>query len=56
MVLINILYQNKDMHGDLCSLVSDDLFNISQKYKTELQNIIVLDRDYLLDFFGFKTF
>ena len=53
--VVNILYQNKDMHGDLCSLVSDDLFNISQKYKTELQNIIVLDRDYLLDFFGFKT-
>jgi len=53
--VIEILYQNKDMHGDICSLVSDDLFKISQKFKTELQNIIDLNRDYLLDFFGFKT-
>ena len=53
--VMKILHENKDMHGDLCSLVSDDLFKISQEYETELQNIIDLNRDYLLDFFGFKT-
>jgi len=53
--VIKILHENKDMHGDICSLVSDDLFKISQEFKTELQNIIDLNRDYLLDFFGFKT-
>lgn len=53
--VVEILYQNKDMDGNLCSLVSDDVFNISQKYKTELHNIINFKRDYLLDFFGFKT-
>jgi len=53
--VIRILHKNKDMHGDICSLVSDDLFKISQEYEIELQNIIDLNRDYLLDFFGFKT-
>ena len=53
--VIKILSENVDINGDLCSLVSKDLFEIAEKYKTELQSIIDLNRDYLIDFFGFKT-
>lgn len=49
------LSQNKDVHNILAPLVSQELIDITQKYKDELQDMIVMDRDYLLDYFGFKT-
>jgi ribonucleoside-diphosphate reductase alpha chain len=47
---VEILYNN-----DKNQLVSDELYDVVQKYKTELDNTIQYDRDYYFDYFGFKT-
>lgn len=52
---INILYNTKDVHGDPSSSVSDEVFNIVNKYTEKLNSYIDYSRDYLFDFFGFKT-
>jgi len=49
------LYNFKDIHGINCPLVSQNLWNFVSLYSTEIDNMIVHDRDYLIDFFGFKT-
>jgi ribonucleotide reductase alpha subunit len=49
------LYEFKDIHGKNYSLVSDSLWKFTEKYKEELNSMIVHDRDYLIDYFGFKT-
>jgi ribonucleoside-diphosphate reductase alpha chain len=49
------LYEFKDIHGKNYSLVSDSLWEFTEKYKKELNSMIVHDRDYLIDYFGFKT-
>jgi ribonucleotide reductase alpha subunit len=52
---INILYNTKDVHGNHSSSVSVDVFNIVQKYTEKLNSYIDYSRDYLFDYFGFKT-
>jgi ribonucleoside-diphosphate reductase alpha subunit len=47
---VEILYNN-----DKNQLVSDELYAVVQKYKTELDDTIKYDRDYYFDYFGFKT-
>lgn len=47
---VEYLYNN-----DKNQLVSDELYAIVQKYKTELDDTIKYDRDYYFDYFGFKT-
>ena len=49
------LYEFKDIHGENRPLVSDSLWTFTQMYKQELDNMIVHNRDYLIDYFGFKT-
>lgn len=49
------LYNFKDIHGCQWPLVSDSLWEFTQKYRTEINDIIVHDRDHLIDYFGFKT-
>jgi len=49
------LYDFKDIHGVNRPLVSNSLWNFTQLYKEEINNMIIHDRDYLIDFFGFKT-
>ena len=49
------LYNFTDIHGNNKPLVSQNLFNFVTKFSKELDNIIVQDRDYLIDYFGFKT-
>jgi ribonucleotide reductase alpha subunit len=49
------LYNFKDIHGTNKSLVSRDLWKFTQKYSGEIDNMIDHDRDYLIDYFGFKT-
>ena len=49
------LYDFKDIHGQNRSLVSNSLWNFTLKYKEEIDKYIVHDRDYLIDYFGFKT-
>ncbi len=49
------LYDYKDTHGKSSPLVSDLLYEVVQKYKDEWDNILDYQRDYLIDYFGFKT-
>ena len=49
------LYEFTDVHGKHYPLVSPEFFSIVEKHKDEFDNMIVHDRDYLIDYFGFKT-
>jgi len=49
------LYEFKDVNGKNYSLVSDSLWEFTQENKDVLNETIVHDRDYLIDYFGFKT-
>jgi ribonucleoside-diphosphate reductase alpha chain len=49
------LYDFKDVHGKKYSLVSDSLWEFTQQNKDALNDMIVHERDYLIDYFGFKT-
>lgn len=50
-----MLMNNKDVNGVKVSLLSEDVFNIIEKNKDLINSKIVHERDYLIDFFGFKT-
>jgi len=52
---IQILYNNKDIHGNPSPLISDELYDIVNKNKEKLNTYIDYQRDYLFDYFGFKT-
>uniref|UniRef100_A0A6C0D9I3 ribonucleoside-diphosphate reductase n=1 Tax=viral metagenome TaxID=1070528 RepID=A0A6C0D9I3_9ZZZZ len=49
------LYNFKDIHGDQKPLISEDLFNISIEMGNYIQPMLDYSRDYLIDYFGFKT-
>ena len=53
--VVKILSENRDILGELSPLVNNELVSIASKYKNELQNMLDMSRDYLIDFFGFKT-
>jgi len=50
-----ILHTNTDQLGDPSPIISDELFLMSQENKDIIDNMIENDRDFLLDYFGFKT-
>lgn len=52
---IQILYNNKDIHGNDSPLISKELYEIVNKNKEKLNNYIDYQRDFLFDYFGFKT-
>jgi ribonucleoside-diphosphate reductase alpha subunit len=52
---VYILYNNKDSDNKICHLVSDELYEIVMKNKEKLNALLDYDRDYLFDYFGFKT-
>ncbi len=52
---IYMLHKNKDMHGNNCPLIADDVYEIIMKNKQKLNSIIDYERDFLFDYFGFKT-
>ena len=49
------LYNNKDVNGEPASLISESFLDIIKLHKDYLHSIIVMERDFLLDYFGFKT-
>jgi ribonucleotide reductase alpha subunit len=49
------LYNFTDIHGKNYPLVNQQLWDFVQIYKDEIDSIINYDRDYLIDYFGFKT-
>ena len=52
---IQILYDNKDVHGNASPLISDEVYQVVCKNKEKLNTHIDYQRDYLFDYFGFKT-
>ena len=52
---IQTLYNNLDNHNNSIPLVSEELYNIVNKNKEKLNTCIDYQRDYLFDYFGFKT-
>lgn len=52
---IYILYNNKDSDNKICHLVSDELYEIVMKNKEKLNALLDYEKDYLFDYFGFKT-
>ena len=53
--VMKALYEFKDLKGVHKPLVSDELWNFTNRYLQELNDMINHDRDYLIDYFGFKT-
>jgi len=53
--IVNILYNFKDIHGKTRPLLSDALFEFTSEYIVEIEDMIDYERDYLIDYFGFKT-
>jgi ribonucleotide reductase alpha subunit len=49
------LYEFKDVHGNHHPLISDKVWNFVQTHSNVLDRIVQGDRDYLIDYFGFKT-
>jgi len=52
---ITTLYNNVDIHGEKNQLVSDEVYEVVMKNKEKLNSYLKYDRDYLFDYFGFKT-
>jgi len=49
------LYEFKDVHGESRPLISEEFWDFTQQYRDTINEIINYDRDYLIDYFGFKT-
>lgn len=49
------LYEFKDVHGVNRPLVSHSLMEFTTKYQNEIEETLDYKRDYLIDYFGFKT-
>ena len=53
--LVEELYNFKDVHGVHSPLVSNDLYTISRDMANYIESMFDFSRDYLIDYFGFKT-
>jgi ribonucleoside-diphosphate reductase alpha subunit len=49
------LHHFQDVQGNNAPIVSNELWNVVLKHKEELEAMIDFQRDYLIDYFGFKT-
>ena len=49
------LYHFTDIHGNHFPLISQSLWDFISAFKTEINEMIDYNRDYLIDYFGFKT-
>ncbi len=50
-----ILQSNTDQLGNPSPLISKELYDLSQEYSEEINSMIDDERDFAIDFFGFKT-
>ena len=53
--VVSLLYQFKDKHNIASPLVSHELYEFVMKNNEVLDDMIDYSRDYLIDYFGFKT-
>lgn len=49
------LYNFTDNHNKQTPLISKDLWELAEKYADEIEEMIDYKRDFLIDYFGFKT-
>ena len=49
------LYEFKDLRGVNRPLLSEEFWDFTQQYRNKINEMINYDRDYLIDYFGFKT-
>ena len=49
------LYNNKDIHEKHCPIITEEVYSIVKENKDILESAIQYERDYLIDYFGFKT-
>ena len=49
------LYHFNDIHGNNFPLISKTLWDFIEAFKSEINEMIDYNRDYLIDYFGFKT-
>lgn len=49
------LYHFKDKHGEQSPLIAEETFQIIQDHQDVLESMCDYSRDYLIDYFGFKT-
>ena len=54
-VVMTQLYDYMDKHGKHSPLISEELFQIASTHGEELEKMCDYSRDYLIDYFGFKT-
>jgi ribonucleoside-diphosphate reductase alpha subunit len=52
---MNTLYSYIDKHGTNSPIISQDLCDIAKEHSEEIEKHIDYRRDYLIDYFGFKT-
>lgn len=52
---MDALYTHRDNNGNASPMISADAYLLSQKYADELDAMCDYERDYLIDYFGFKT-
>ena len=53
--VMNNLYNFRDVNDNHVPLINNDIINIINSNKDYFENIIDYERDYLIDYFGFKT-
>jgi ribonucleotide reductase alpha subunit len=53
--VMQALYNFRDVHGNPSPMISEDLYNLVLQKGPTLDLIPDYDRDYLIDYFGFKT-
>lgn len=53
--IYSILYKNRDTNGEHNPLVSDKIYDLAHTYSSQLEGMIVHNRDFNIDYFGFKT-
>ena len=49
------LHEFKDVHGHPSPLISDEFWAVAGDHRDELEAMIDVSRDFLIDYFGFKT-
>ena len=52
---MSTLYNFRDIHDKHAPILHDDIWRIIEDHKDELDSMVDYDRDYLIDYFGFKT-
>ena len=53
--VVSDLYNFKDIHDKHSPLVSKEMYDIISEHSDEIQSYFDFNRDYLMDYFGFKT-